>query len=77
MFNHFRTIIRKKIGKIPFLALGFMPPQHDKHRDRNRLIDIFLDLEPDPGLPFGNPDRDRDSHERHLRGNRRVHKQCV
>ena len=25
MFNHFRTIIRKKIGKIPFLALGFMP----------------------------------------------------
>ena len=25
MFNHFRTIIRKKIRKIPFLALGFMP----------------------------------------------------
>ena len=25
MFNHFRTIIRKKVGKIPFLALGFMP----------------------------------------------------
>ena len=25
MFNHFRTIIRKKVGKIPFLALGFIP----------------------------------------------------
>ena len=25
MVEHFRTIIRKKIGKIPFLALGFMP----------------------------------------------------
>ena len=25
MFNHFRAIVRKKIGKIPFLALGFIP----------------------------------------------------
>ena len=25
MFNHFRAIFRRKIGKIPFLALGFIP----------------------------------------------------